>query len=69
MIYKVLYQESLNETPVREKTKSLYLEANSVREVRQKLNDRDYNIELIQVLDAAHLEYEQKSGNFELENI
>ncbi|AXI08947.1 hypothetical protein CUC15_08465 [Oceanobacillus zhaokaii] len=69
MIYKVLYQEFMGETPVREKTKSIYVEADSVREVRKKLNDRNYNIELIQALDAAHLEYEQKSENFELENI
>ncbi|HBJ01333.1 MAG TPA: hypothetical protein DDY89_11805, partial [Lysinibacillus sp.] len=34
MIYKVYYQEKANEIPVRENTKSLYLEAASEREVR-----------------------------------
>lgn len=69
MIFKVLYQESIDEVPVREDTKSLYIEAESVVDVRNKLSDRNYNIELIQVLDGAHLEYEKKSEHFKLENI
>lgn len=35
MIFKVLYQEVPDEVPVRERTKSLYIEAESVREVRK----------------------------------
>ena len=69
MIYKVYYQESASEIPVRENTKSLYLEATSEREVRQKLKDRNYNIELVQLLEGNHLEYEQASPNYVLENI
>ncbi|GIO22357.1 DNA-dependent RNA polymerase subunit epsilon [Oceanobacillus sp. J11TS1] len=69
MIYKVLYQASQTEVPIRERTESLYVEANSVREVRSKLSDRKINIEYIQVLDGAHLEYEKSTGNFELENV
>lgn len=69
MIYKVLYQELASEVPVREQTRSLYIEADSVREVRQKLNDRNYNIEYIQELDEAHLNYEKQSENFKLENV
>ena len=69
MIFKVLYQESIHEVPVRESTKSLYIEADSIRDVRKKLIDREYNIELIQVLDGAHLEYEKKSENFIMENV
>lgn len=68
MIYKVYYQESLNEIPVRENTKTLYLEANSEREVRQNLKGRNYNIELIQLLEGNYLEYEKNSPNFRLEN-
>ena len=34
MIYKVYYQENAVEVPVRENTKSLYVEADSEREVR-----------------------------------
>lgn len=67
MIYKVYYQESALDVPVRENTKSLYLEATDVREVREKLADRDYNIELVQLLEGNYLEYEQKSENFRLE--
>lgn len=69
MIYKVLYQELSDEVPVRERTKSLYLEANSQREVRQKLSDRNINIEFIQKLDEAHLEHEKQSEAYELEKL
>lgn len=69
MIYKVYYQESMTEIPVRENTKSLYIEASSEREVRNKLKDRNYNIELVQLLEGNYLQYEQASPNFVLENI
>lgn len=69
MIYKVYYQENANEIPVRENTKSLYLEATSEREVREKLKDRNYNIEFIQLLEGNYLKYEQASPNFVLEEI
>lgn len=68
MIYKVYYQEDTNEIPVRENTKSLYLEASSEREVREYLKDRNYNIEYIQLLEGNYLEYEKNSPNFHLEN-
>lgn len=64
MIFKVFYQENSNEVPVREKTKTLYMEAQSERDVRQKLKDRNINIEYIQPLKGAHLEYEKQSPNF-----
>ncbi|MBQ0139720.1 MAG: DNA-dependent RNA polymerase auxiliary subunit epsilon family protein [Kurthia sp.] len=67
MIYKVYYQESMLEVPVRENTKSLYLEATDVREVREKLANRGYNIELVQLLEGNYLEYEQKSEHYHLE--
>ncbi|MBD8031593.1 MULTISPECIES: DNA-dependent RNA polymerase subunit epsilon [Solibacillus] len=68
MIYKVYYQENITEIPVRENTKTLYLEASSEREVRHYLKDRNYNIELVQLLEGNYLEYEQNSPNFRLEN-
>lgn len=68
MIYKVYYQENISEIPVRENTKTLYLEASSEREVRHYLKDRNYNIELVQLLEGNYLEYEQNSPNFILEN-
>ncbi|HLR07796.1 MAG TPA: DNA-directed RNA polymerase subunit epsilon [Bacillota bacterium] len=69
MIYKVLYQEHSEEIPVRERTKSLYIEAESERDVRQKLDDRNYNIEFIQPLDPTHLAYEKQSEDFTLETV
>lgn len=69
VIYKVLYQELEDEAPVRERTQSLYIEADSVREVREKLKDRKYNVEYIQELDEAHLEYEKQSEDFKVEKI
>lgn len=68
MIYKVYYQENINDIPVRENTKTLYLEASSEREVRHYLKDRNYNIELVQLLEGNYLEYEQASPNFIVEN-
>ncbi|MBM7552928.1 DNA-dependent RNA polymerase subunit epsilon [Thalassobacillus pellis] len=69
MIFKVLYQELPHEVPVRERTKSLYVEAETERRVREKLSDRGINIEFIQVLDEEHLNYEKQSEDFELENV
>ncbi|WP_339249449.1 DNA-directed RNA polymerase subunit epsilon [Sporosarcina sp. FSL W8-0480] len=69
MIYKVYYQENLTQVPIRENTKQLYIEADSERTVREKLKERKYNIELIQLLEGAHLEYEQASPHFELEQV
>ncbi|MFD1018003.1 DNA-dependent RNA polymerase subunit epsilon [Thalassobacillus hwangdonensis] len=68
MIFKVLYQELPREVPVRERTKALYVEAETERKVREKLSDRGINIEYIQVMDEEHLNYEQQSENFEVEN-
>ncbi|GAA0293861.1 DNA-dependent RNA polymerase auxiliary subunit epsilon [Gracilibacillus halotolerans] len=67
MIYKVLYQENPDEIPVREHTKSLYLEAESEKDVRIKLKERNINIEFIQLLNEAHLEYEKNSPDFKVE--
>ncbi|MBS4177279.1 DNA-dependent RNA polymerase subunit epsilon [Lederbergia citrea] len=67
MIYKVYYQDSEIEMPVREKTKTLYIEAENERAVRYKLKDRPYNIELVQLLEGSHLDYEKQSENFKLQ--
>lgn len=69
MIFKIYYQKSIKDIPVRENTKSLYLEASSEREVREKLKDRNYNIELVQLLEGNYLEYELASPNYVLEKI
>lgn len=67
MIYKVYYQENPLEVPVRENTKSLYIEASSEREVRFALKDRNYNVEFVQLLEGNHLTYEQANENFIVE--
>ncbi len=69
MIYKVYYQDNLLQVPVRENTKSMYIEADSERAVRAKLKDRAFNIEFIQLLEGVHLEYEQAAPYFELEEV
>ncbi|HEX6595255.1 MAG TPA: DNA-directed RNA polymerase subunit epsilon [Bacillota bacterium] len=69
MIFKVFYQELRDEFPVRERTKTLYIEADSTREVRKQLSDRNYNIEYIQAIDGAHLDFEKQSEDFELETV
>ncbi|KXZ14793.1 hypothetical protein AXI59_02785 [Bacillus nakamurai] len=66
MIYKVFYQEKADEVPVREKTDSLYIEGVSERDVRTKLKDKKYNIEFVQPVDGAFLEYEKQSENFKV---
>ena len=69
MIFKVLYQELAKEVPVRERTEAMYVEAETERKVREKLADKGFNIEYIQVLDEDHLAYEQQSEDFALENV
>jgi len=64
LIFKVFYQDTIDEVPVREKTKTLYIEAESERDVRRKLQDRQINIEYIQPLEGAHLAYEQQHADF-----
>ncbi|CRK80651.1 DNA-dependent RNA polymerase subunit epsilon [Neobacillus massiliamazoniensis] len=66
MIYKVYYQESIKEVPVREKTKSLYLTGESERDVRSKLADRGYNIEYVQPVKGAYLQYEQQNEDYKV---
>lgn len=69
MIFKVLYQELKDEIPVRERTKAFYVEADTIREVREKIKDQNVNIEYIHALNEAHLAYEKQSENFTVENV
>ncbi|MCZ0703963.1 DNA-dependent RNA polymerase auxiliary subunit epsilon [Natronobacillus azotifigens] len=69
MIYKVLYQELADEVPVRENTRSLYYQADSERQVRQALKDRNINIEFIQPIEGDHLAYEKQAEDFTVENV
>ncbi len=69
MIFKVLYQDNKSEVPVRENTRTMYLEANNEREIREALKGREINIEFIQPLTEAHLAYEKLSEDFVVENL
>ncbi|MGX6442111.1 DNA-dependent RNA polymerase subunit epsilon [Neobacillus sp. K501] len=66
MVFKVYYQESIKEVPVREKTKTLYIEGESVREVRKKIADKGYNVEFVQAVKGDYLEYEQQNEDFKV---
>ncbi|MCD8503201.1 MAG: DNA-dependent RNA polymerase auxiliary subunit epsilon family protein [Bacillaceae bacterium] len=69
MIYKVLYQEKKNEVPIRENTKSIYVEGTSVSDVMKKLTSTEYNIEFVLKVDGNYLEYEKLNENFEVETV
>jgi len=67
MIFKVYYQPSKKINPRRENTEVLYLDTDS--EVNARLlveSNTEYNVEFIEGLDEATLEYEKNSPNFKL---
>ena len=66
MIYKVYYQESIKEVPVRENTRTLYVKGESVRDVRTKIADRGFNVEFVQEVKGAYLEYEQQNEDYKV---
>ncbi|MFS0787184.1 DNA-directed RNA polymerase subunit epsilon [Shouchella sp. 1P09AA] len=68
MIFKVFFQEDFSQAPVRERTESLYIEAESVSDVRAKLVEQPYNIEYITPLTGSFLEYEQQREDFKVVN-
>ncbi|MBS4217905.1 DNA-dependent RNA polymerase auxiliary subunit epsilon family protein [Bacillus sp. FJAT-49711] len=67
MIFKVYYQDSKNEIPVREKTKSMYIEADNERAIRKLLKEQQINIEFVQLLEGSYLDYEKQSEHFKLQ--
>ena len=71
MIYKVFYQETKDQSPRREQTKSLYLEVDAATELEGRIIARQlveqntkYNIEFIELLSDNHLEYEKSPADF-----
>jgi len=66
MLFKVYYQESITEVPVRENTKTLFIEGESVRDVRIKIAGRGFNVEYVQEVKGAYLEYEQQNEDFKV---
>ncbi|PIC66526.1 hypothetical protein CSV78_12015 [Sporosarcina sp. P16a] len=69
MIFKVYYHLNVHEVPVRENTLSLYVEAETEKEVRDQLKGRDLMIEYVQKLEGEHLTYEQASPDFRVEQV
>lgn len=66
MVFKVFYQESKTQVPVREMTKTMYVEGESIRDIRRKLIDYPYNIEFITPIEGAFLEYEKQNEDFKV---
>ena len=64
MVFKVYFQENSKEVPVREKTKVLFVEGESVRDVRKKIAPRGFNVELVQEVTGAFLEYEKQNEDY-----
>ncbi|WP_100373368.1 DNA-dependent RNA polymerase subunit epsilon [Bacillus sp. FJAT-45037] len=69
MIFKVYFQETLMQVPVRERTQTIYVEGESESDVRKKLIPRDYNIEFITPVSGAYLDYEKQHEDFNVESI
>ncbi|WP_059104967.1 DNA-dependent RNA polymerase subunit epsilon [Shouchella shacheensis] len=69
MVFKVYYQKDFSQAPVRETTNALFIEGESESDVRRKLAPREYNIEFVTQLSDAHLAYEQKYEDFNLETL
>ncbi len=66
MIFKVYFQESNKQVPVREKTQTIYVEGDSERAVRTKIADRQYNVEYVEAVKGNYLEYEKQKEDFEV---
>lgn len=63
MIFKVTYQPNPKQVPTRENTQVLYVEAESKVEARALIAEHTpYNVEFIQELSPAHLEYERENN-------
>lgn len=67
MIFKVYYQKDHVQSPKRETTQSLYIEADSEAKVRALVTENtDHNIEFIEPLEGEFLDYEQQSPHYKL---
>lgn len=66
MTFKVYYQPSKKSNPKRENTHVMYFEAKDEVEARHLVETHfpECNVEFIEALDEATLEYEKQSVNF-----
>ena len=66
MIFKVYYQVNALEVPIRENTQTLYIKGESVRDVRQKLKKEPFNVEYVEEIKGAYLEYEKLHEDYKV---
>lgn len=67
MVFKIYYQPTKMQNPKRENTRSMYVEADSKVTVMNAVEHQtDYNIEQVEALDDATLEYEKQNPDFKL---
>lgn len=66
MIYKVYYQENIQEVPIRENTKTIYVEGESVQDVRLKLKEQPFNVEHVELVEGEFLEYEKQHEDYKV---
>lgn len=69
-VFKVFFQEDMDTRIIREDTQIRYVEAETEEEVRNYLKTSQNNIEFIQALSPAHLDYEKNNNDeFKVETI
>ncbi|CAM4318355.1 DNA-directed RNA polymerase subunit epsilon [Weissella hellenica] len=67
MIFKVYYQPNSFQSPERENTQSIYLDAIDLPSARLAVEkNTEFNVEHIEQLSEKALAYEQQSPNFKL---
>ena len=58
--FKVFYQENNKEIPVRENTKSMFIESSDKPSVLRYLESKNYNVEYVQEMTEEYLNFEKK---------
>ncbi|MCK1992646.1 DNA-dependent RNA polymerase subunit epsilon [Peribacillus muralis] len=66
MVFKVYYQVTISEVPIRENTKTMFVEGESVRDVRLKLKEEPYNVEIVLPVTGAYLDYEKQNEDYKV---
>lgn len=67
MIFKIYYQDTKTESPRRENTHSLFIEADSKPDaIRRVEENTGFNLEQVEELEGKALEYEQESASYKL---
>lgn len=67
--FKVFYQENNKEIPVRENTKSMFIESSDKPSVLRYLESKNYNVEYVQEMNEEYLNFEKKSSDFKMVKI